>query len=70
MMLKKGPALLLKDLIQKALLIETNPSKRLISDYDSKLNLYNAKNALKELNVYFLSCEQSRKILDLRSDLN
>ncbi|RNA14133.1 RAD50-interacting 1 isoform X1 [Brachionus plicatilis] len=67
--MKQGPAILLKGLIEKALVIEENRGIIQSSDYDLKTNVYNAKNALKELNIHHLTCEQSRKILSLRADL-
>ena len=75
--LKQGPAILVKDIIKSALhndsafqassdLIKLNADKELSSD-DKRIQLYNARNALKEFNVVQLTCEQAEELLSLRS---
>lgn len=66
--MKKGSALLLKEFLDNPSLIENNPEICHLSDQDSKFNIFKAKNALKEMNIHYLTLEQSRKILCLRYD--
>lgn len=67
--MEKGSALLLKELLDNSSVKEKNREIFHLSDYDSKLKFYNVKNALKEMNIRYLTCEQSRKVLCLRYDL-
>jgi len=75
--LKQGPAILIKDIIKSALhddsafqassdLIKLNAEKEQSSD-EKRIQLYNARNALKEFNVIQLTCEQAEELLSLRS---
>ena len=74
--LKQGPAILLKEIIYSALHTDTSSTSMnsdLIklrqfgrNDDDRKIQLYNAKNALKEFGIVLLTCEQAEEILHLR----
>jgi hypothetical protein len=65
--LKQGPAILIKDIIYSAL--HTNNDNDYTNDNDDnkRIQLYNAKNALKEFGIIQLNCEQAEEILHLRS---
>lgn len=72
--LKQGPAILLKDVLNKSL----NESRSgvdggLLTDpvaieENRKLLLYNGRNALREFGVVKLDCDEARTILNLRCD--
>lgn len=65
--LKKGSAILLKEVLNKALINELDLNLE-NSIENKKFTMYNAKNALKEIGIVQLSCEQARDILNLRMD--
>ena len=63
--MKQGSALLLKDILNKAL--HDYDEYDDVTD-DKNLVIFNAKNALKEFGIIQLSCKQARDIINLRSD--
>ena len=81
--LKQGPAILLKDIIFAALHTDASnltdqtkfktsgrnviASIKKESENDTKIQIYNAKKALKEFGIVQLTCEQAEEILHLRS---
>jgi hypothetical protein len=65
--LKQGSAILLKDILNKALNDYDNLNNMDPND-DKNLIIFNAKNALKEFGIIQLSCKQARDVLNLRSD--
>ncbi len=64
--LKLGSALLIKELLNNALGGEDDKSDK----QDRNLSLYNARNALKEVGVTHITCEQAKEILYLRTDFS
>jgi hypothetical protein len=71
--LKQGSALLLKDMIYKALHdnnADNNETNSISNNENSKLSKYNAKNSLKEFGIVQLSCEQAEDILSRRTCLD
>lgn len=75
--LKQGSAILLKDVLNKALnesgisgsggesgSLFSDPA----TDENRRLLLYNGRNALREFGVIQLSCEEARTLLNLRCD--
>lgn len=72
--LKLGPAILLKDVLNKALSEVTidSPSGLFTSDpiheENRKVLIYNGRNSLREFGVILLGCEEARDILNLRFD--
>lgn len=72
--MKQGAAILLKDVLNKALSDVTidSPSGLFASDplheENRKLLVYNGRNALREFGVAQLGCEEARDILNLRCD--
>ncbi len=67
--LKQGPAILIKDIIYSALHTTNNDNDYANNNDDDakRIQLYNAKNALKEFGIIQLNCEQAEEILHLRS---
>ncbi len=67
--LKQGSAILLREIVSKAVSDKNESSGIYMNSNDAaKLSLYNAKNSLKEFGIAQLGVDQAKLILNLRSD--
>ena len=64
--LKLGSALLIKEILNNALGEIGEKS----DNQGRNLSLYNARNALKEIGVTNITCEQAKEVLYLRTDFS